>query len=158
MRDAAKTPDELRERLRREREEDLFPGSEAARRQEHARQTQQPESPQPEPPQPQPKPPQPQPEPPQPQPEPPQPHPEPPQPQPEPPPEPPPQQQLTPKRNKGGQPRKLDETQVEAGIQYLRDHPELTLKEAFPKVQALIPNLKEGTFRRRIWDQRNRAN
>jgi hypothetical protein len=48
MREAAKTPDELREWLRREHEEDLFPGSEAARRDiERARRQQQPEQPRP---------------------------------------------------------------------------------------------------------------
>jgi hypothetical protein len=62
---------------------------------------------------------------------------------------------MTKPKRKGGHPRNLSDEQIELGIQYLRGHPELKLKQALPKVNALLgASISESTFRRRIWSKR----
>jgi hypothetical protein len=99
-------PDAQREALRLKREEQMFPGSEAARRQiERARRQQQPDKINAPP--------------------------------------------------SGGRPHALTEAEIERGVQYLRDHPELTQKIAFPQLRRLLEtDASDITLRRRIWSKR----
>jgi hypothetical protein len=60
-----------------------------------------------------------------------------------------------PRRNKGGAPPDLSNEQIERGIEYLRKHHELTLKEIYePLRRHLGTDTSDGTLRRRIWDKR----
>jgi hypothetical protein len=57
-------------------------------------------------------------------------------------------------RKRGGRGRDLDEAKEAEGISYLDEHPELTFKEAYPRLLELGLKTSKGTLLRRVWSKR----